>query len=244
MVKAGRCGLTRLEESRLWVYNRKNAEIGYDGAEVLEMRWKGYEIEATVRKNCKRLILRSRPGEGKLCLSIPRGVSRREVEAFLAAHEGWIAEKAQSVPDWKPSYAAGERHRLFGEWVTLGENGVPVGQQALERWRAERLAQAVEPMICKGEVWLGVSCAGTRIRDMTSRWGSCQTVTRMITLNLRLARVPLACVEYVVAHEVCHLVHPDHSAAFYGELERMMPDWRERKKELNEFDLGAGAGNP
>lgn len=206
------------------------------------MRWKGYEIDATVRSNCKRLILRCRPGEGKLYLSIPRGVSRREVEAFLTAHEDWMAEKTRGISEWKPSYAAGERHRLFGEWVTLGERGVPVGQQALEGWRAEHLAQAVEPMIRKGEAWLNVSCAGIRIRDMTSRWGSCQTVTRMITLNLRLARVPMPCVEYVVAHEVCHLVHADHSAAFYGELERMMPDWKERKKVLNEFDLGAGAG--
>jgi len=207
------------------------------------MRWKGYEIDATVRRNCKRLILRCRPGEGKLCLSIPRGVSRREVEAFLAAHEAWMAERTRGASAWEPSYAAGERHRLFGEWVTLGEQGVPTGQKALERWRAERLAQAVEPMIRKGEVCLGVSCAGIRIRDMKSRWGSCQTVTHMITLNLRLARVPMPCVEYVVAHEVCHLVHPDHSAAFYGELERMMPEWRERKKLLNAFDLGARVGN-
>lgn len=71
-----------------------------------------------------------------------------------------------------------------------------------------------------------------KIRNMTSRWGSCQTKRGIITLNSRLIEKPRSCIEYVVLHEFAHFIHPNHSRKFYDFVEMLMPDWKERKKEL------------
>ncbi len=72
-----------------------------------------------------------------------------------------------------------------------------------------------------------------RIRSMTSRWGSCQPYKGVITLNSRLIETPPCCIEYVVMHEFCHFIHPDHSKAFHALMTRLMPDWKWRRQLLN-----------
>lgn len=71
-----------------------------------------------------------------------------------------------------------------------------------------------------------------KIRCMTSRWGSCQPVKGIVTLNSRLIGAPRSCIEYVVLHEFAHFIHPNHSKAFYAFVAQYMPDWKERKKAL------------
>lgn len=73
-----------------------------------------------------------------------------------------------------------------------------------------------------------------RIRDMETRWGSCLAKKGIITLNKRLLEAPRYCIEYVVTHEFCHFIHPNHSKQYYAFLTMLMPDWRERKKVLDE----------
>lgn len=72
-----------------------------------------------------------------------------------------------------------------------------------------------------------------RIRDMETRWGSCLAKKRIITLNKRLLEAPRNCIEYVVMHELCHFMHPNHSKQFYSFLTMLMPDWKERKSYLD-----------
>ena len=79
----------------------------------------------------------------------------------------------------------------------------------------------------------GVPMPTLRIRDMETRWGSCLAKKRIITLNKRLLEAPRNCIEYVVMHEFCHFIHPNHSKQFYSFLTMIMPDWRERKAILN-----------
>lgn len=79
----------------------------------------------------------------------------------------------------------------------------------------------------------GIEKPTLRIRDMETRWGSCLTKKRIITLNKRLLESPRNCIEYVVMHELCHLIHPNHSKQFYSFLTMLMPDWKERKVYLD-----------
>lgn len=79
----------------------------------------------------------------------------------------------------------------------------------------------------------GVQMPILRIRDMETRWGSCLVRKGIITLNKRLLEAPRNCIEYVVMHELCHFIHPNHSKQFYGFLTMLMPDWKERKTILD-----------
>ena len=72
-----------------------------------------------------------------------------------------------------------------------------------------------------------------KIRYMTARWGSCQPEKGIITLNSQLIEKPRCCIEYVAVHEFAHFIHPNHSKDFYAVVESLMPDWKERKRELN-----------
>ncbi|CDA76479.1 M48 family metallopeptidase [Negativibacillus massiliensis] len=79
----------------------------------------------------------------------------------------------------------------------------------------------------------GVPIPILRIRDMETQWGSCLAKKGVITLNKRLLEAPRNCIEYVIMHEFCHFIHPNHSKRFYGFLAMMMPDWKERKTILD-----------
>ncbi|GFI22903.1 hypothetical protein IMSAGC011_01680 [Lachnospiraceae bacterium] len=82
-------------------------------------------------------------------------------------------------------------------------------------------------------VQYGVDFPEIKVRKMTSRWGSCCPKKGIITMNSCLIETPICCIEYVMMHEFCHFIHPDHSKAFYTLMTKFMPDWKERKRTLN-----------
>lgn len=92
-------------------------------------------------------------------------------------------------------------------------------------------SQALEQLYPPFEKY-GVARPTLRIRSMETRWGSCLVKKGIITLNTRLLEAPQNCIEYVVIHELCHFIHPNHSKNFYGFLTMLMPDWKKRKKAL------------
>ncbi len=201
------------------------------------MQFHGYDIEITVRARCRRMTLRFHPGERRLTLSLPPGTSERDVAAFLEERRAWMDAHMQGATTWQPSGAPGERHLLFGRYLVLGQDGAPIGLAALERYRAEKLQALLRELLPPWEARLNVHIARITLREMTSRWGSCRPDRGRLTINLHLSRVPPPLVEYVLVHELCHLHHPDHSAAFHDEMTRLMPDWPARRRALADYDL-------
>ena len=201
------------------------------------MKFGPYEIAVTARANCRTMRLRYHPADHRLTLSVPKRASKRSIEEFLTRNRAWIDERMGSEAPWELVYAAGERHLLLGEYVVLGQDGIPVGEEALRRCRVEALSAVLHRILPLWEARMGVRVRRVTIREMTSRWGSCRKDRATLTINLRLARVPEELIEQVLVHELCHLFHPDHSPAFYAEMTRFLPDWPERKKRLDRFDL-------
>lgn len=89
----------------------------------------------------------------------------------------------------------------------------------------------------------GVNYPMLKIRALKTRWGSCLVRKGVVTLNRGLVEAPMCCIEYVVLHELCHFIHPNHSARFYAFLSALMPDWKERKKLLNRTMADVGLHN-
>lgn len=201
------------------------------------MNWNGYEIQWIRSARCKRIILTYIAGENRLRLSTPKRISTQAVESFLQSRLTWIEARVKKDAPWQPAYLPGEQHLVLGQYVCLGQDGVPAGEKAFRRWQEEKLLQVAQPMLDHWAKRLQVSYAGLRLRDMTSRWGSCQVVKRVITLNLRLIRVEKALIDYVAAHEVCHLVDASHGEGFHRLMDDLMPDWPQRRKILNSIDL-------
>lgn len=154
-------------------------------------------------------------------------------------------------------YVSGEKVRFLGEELHLFVEAAPVegvdkiGQflflrvkdttdfnkkeKIMKKWFSKMQVE-IFLEICK-EIYplfqpYGVKYPLVKIRNMKSRWGSCQPQKRIITLNGKMIAAPREAIEYVVLHEFAHFIHPNHSKDFYGLVEKMMPDWKERKAML------------
>lgn len=198
----------------------------------------GHDVEVTARSNCRHLIMRYKAQKDLFCISMPVGVTQEAVLRFLEQNVGWMDEqKKKRGLDWQPSYAAGERHWVLGRLVTLGSDGVPCRQRAFLTYRQRQTEALVARMLPFLESRMGVKAAGLRWRTMTSRWGSCKTPVGLITLNPGLGAMPPQLVEYVLVHELCHIRYPNHSPAFWTEVARYVPDWKQRRELLNRIDV-------
>jgi len=110
----------------------------------------------------------------------------------------------------------------------------------MNRWYRERMrAQAAEYFI-KWQMKIGVEAADWGIRSMRTRWGTCQIESRRILLNLELAKKPRACLEYIIVHELMHLLERHHNDRFRGLMDQFLPGWRSVRDELNRAPLAHG----
>lgn len=213
------------------------------------------------RKDIRNINLRVRP-DGCVYVSAPENAEIAAVERFLSAKTEYIQsakEKfaAQKVPAYEKQYVSGENVTLLGrnlriqivkdkaEYVT--SDGIYVfihvrrpdyynrKKNLLNAWLNEQCSSVFTEIMqqtAKRFAGYGVTMPELRIRNMVSRWGSCQKDKGTIALNRRLIEAPKNCIEYVVMHEFCHLVYPNHSKQFYALLQVMLPDWRESKDLL------------
>lgn len=205
-------------------------------------------------KDIKSLRLRVVPPDGAVKVSVPHGVPHRKVVQFLQAHEQWVAVNREQViranPQPEPSLSGG-RARLWGHWYELRleqaarANASVVGStlvlsgpdeaaqgRGLENLYRRELRAAVVPLFAHYEPLVGREHESLRLRRMTSLWGSCNNRTGAITLNTALAERPPQALEYVVLHELAHLIERGHGPPFQAIMDALMPDWRARRKAL------------
>ena len=171
-----------------------------------------------IRKRVKNLRIVVTPPDGQVKVTAPAFVSERAIAEFVESKAAWISKHQQRIARQPAPLEAGpEAERLRREL----KKTVP---GLLEQWA---------PVV-------GVAVPEFRIRRMTSRWGTCNVQAKRITLNLELARREPELLEYVIVHELAHLVERGHNARFYAVMDRALPEWRLLRKALNEGSLASG----
>ncbi len=110
-------------------------------------------------------------------------------------------------------------------------------EMIVEAWYREQLKSAVPPLIAKWEPLIGAKVERVFVQRMKTKWGSCNAATGSIRLNTDLAKKPRQCLEYIVVHEMVHLLEPTHNARFVALMDRLMPHWRVSRGLLNQLPL-------
>lgn len=175
-----------------------------------------FEIEGIrvclTRKSVKNVNLRVKP-TGQVEVSAPTWIAVERVEEFVRQRLPWIRARQQA-------FAASPR--AGRELATEEEK---------RRWK-QLVSREVPSLIARWEPLMGVESQKVAYRDMTSRWGSCNPQTGRICINIQLAAYPPQCLEYVVVHELCHLLERGHGQRFKALMTHFMPDWQERRALL------------
>ena len=215
------------------------------------------------RKNIKNIYLRVKPPNGEVHLSVPQYLSDENVVDFIKSKKEWIINKQTYIIDNNIEaplkYIDGETHYLWGEKYTLKliENTkinkvslnksksiiyLPVPKRSTKEKREKiltefyrlQLKKALPPILEKCIKIVGKTPSKISIRKMKN-WGNCRQDGR-ITLNLNLSKKDPICLEYVIIHELCHLIEFNHSKNFKKLMDKYCPNWKEIKKILNEKD--------
>lgn len=168
---------------------------------------------ALERKQIKHIHVKVKPPDGRVAVSAPLWVSNKAVESIIENKLDWIKAKQEQIrnsPQRSPQTLSPE------EKVR----------------RSKELAVLAEPLIEHWSNIMHVKPGVLAYRDMTSRWGSCNPQTGRICLNLKLLDYPRECLEYLVVHELCHLLERGHGPKFKALMNQYLPDWEERRKLL------------
>lgn len=219
----------------------------------------GIDLEIE-KKDIKNLHLYILPPDGRVKITAPRRMSEAVIERFVLDKLDWITKKRAQVMSRRENAAAGYRtgdtvyvwgtpytltvERGARNTLIIEESGTAVlmlredadeekRADIVKEWYRRELKDAAPPLIKKWADITGLRPSSWQTKDMRTRWGTCNTRTGKIWLNVRLAQHPPECLEYVILHELAHLRVPNHGAEFYAILDSFMPDWKRRKKLLN-----------
>ncbi len=222
----------------------------------------GFVVELE-RKEVKNVNLRVYPGQGRVVVSYPRLFPKKAVEKFIIQKQSWITKKLnaeastqkrreEALRDGIDTYLWGDsrrltviksRHRHSVDSMTdeaiFIYTKYPTNhdklEQALDDFYRMEIKNKLPDIIQKWEPEMRVQVSEFGVKKMKTRWGTCNIRAKRIWLNLHLAKWPLECLEFVVVHEMVHLLERTHSARFYGLMDTFLPDWRDREHLLKTF---------
>lgn len=217
-----------------------------------------------VRKNIKNVHLSVHPPTGRVRIAAPERMSLDTVRVFAIAKLPWIKRQQQKLReqerettrehlDRESHYAWGKRYLLkviegnqapalelvHSRMVLHVRPRTDAQKRAaiVEEWYREELRSAIPQLVEKWQRIMGVKVRRVYVQRMKTKWGSCNHRAGSIRLNTDLARKPRECLEYIVVHEMVHLLEPTHSDRFRALMDRFMPKWQFRRETLNSLPL-------
>ncbi len=225
------------------------------------------EISITVtRKDIKNVHLTVHPPDGRVTLAAPTNTRLEVARAYAISKLVWIREQqrklATQTRETPRQFVERESHHVWGRRylmtvdyqdvkpsVVLSNKRITLivrpgcsaekRAEVMHEWHKSLLHEVVPPLIQKWEQTLKVSVSGYFLQRMKTKWGSCNHTDGNIRLNTELVKKPKDLLEYVIVHEMVHLIEPTHSDRFIEILEKHYPRWREARVELNELPLTA-----
>lgn len=218
------------------------------------------------RKDIKNLHLGVYPPSGRVRVAAPLVVSDDAVRLAVIDKLGWIRrQQAQFVVQPRQSareMVNGESHYFLGRRYRLRVHEQPGRQYVvirgiasmdlfinpgrtteqreavLLRWYRQQLNEWIPPLVAQWEQTLGVQASAWGIKRMKTKWGSCNPISKRLWFNLELAKKPVQCLEYIVTHELAHLLERKHTHRFRALLDQHLPSWQQWRAVLSRMPLG------
>jgi predicted metal-dependent hydrolase len=222
-----------------------------------------------VRKDIRNLHLGAYPPHGRVRVAVPLAVTDEAVRLAVVGKLGWIKrqqvkfnsqrrQSAREMVSGESHYFLGTRYRLR----VIQQDGAPrvvlrnrsamelyvqpgtraeQRERVLHRWYRQQIKELIPPLLEKWQSPLGIQVADWRIKKMKTKWGTCSVEARRIWLNLELAKKPVQCLEYIVVHELVHLIERHHNDRFVSIMDKHLPQWRLHRQELNAAPLAQEA---
>lgn len=215
-----------------------------------------------IKKDIKNMHLYVLPPIGKVHISAPQNASDEAIRLFAISKIAWIkkqVEKYEKQPrQSEREYVSGESHYLWGRryrlevrysnkansidlkgnkiLLTVREKSTQQQREKIiNEWYRNELKNKIPTILEKWEQIMGVKADNWCVKNMKTRWGTCNAKDRRIWINLQLAKKPVDCLEYVVVHELVHLLEKNHTTIFVEYMDKYLPNWRVTKSELNSF---------
>lgn len=221
----------------------------------------GWQVEI-LYKSIRHIYFRIYPGKKRVKITAPRGIPSSDLEAAVHAKSPWLLKKIKEpVPVGGPGnpLTAGDNCGFKGQVFPLiftersapprvefyPEKGIVIQTRpgatrekkadVLSGWLRQSLKQEIRILLDRWEPVMGVHAADFGVKKMKTRWGSCNTRARRIWINLALIRLSPGLLEYVLVHELAHLIEPSHNPGFYLLMDRFLPGWKTRRAELDKY---------
>lgn len=215
-------------------------------------------------KDIKNVHLGVYPPTGRVRISAPRRMSLDTIRLFAISKLGWIKQQQQKLRsqerETRREYLDRESHYVWGTRYLLKvveERAAPkvelahrklilrvppgtsddAKRETVARWYREQIKAAVPHLIAKWGPIIGVKVERVFVQKMKTKWGSCNPSARSIRLNTDLANKPHQCLEYIVVHEMAHLLESTHNARFLALMDRLIPQWRLCRQQLNQMPV-------
>jgi predicted metal-dependent hydrolase len=214
-----------------------------------------------VRKDIKNMHLAVYPPSGRVRIAAPLRIDDEAVRLFAISRIGWIRrqqnkyttqrrETPREYVNRESHYFQGKRYLLrvieqdnppkviiknktFIDLYVRTDASTAQRQAIMNEWYRKELKLAIPPLIEKWQNEIGVKVAEWGIKQMKTKWGTCNIEAKRIWINLELAKKPIHCLEYIIVHEMIHLLERHHNERYLAYLEKFLPNWKFLKNELN-----------